>query len=339
MPNPFLPWLNQSVRRFISMKKLISMTGKNLVCPFYHAVCNESPPHLKYLYKVRNPQIFEKDLDFFLKNFDPVSLDDFSTTKNLASSGKKKFFLSFDDGLREVFEVARPVLLKKGIPATIFFNTAFIDNRDMFYRFKYSLITDFIKKQKKKSVVKEAAKFLNLPGSSIKQIIKFLNSIPYEKAALFDILAEKFEINFKQYLKEEKPYMSSSQIQKMLEEGFSIGSHSIDHPDYMKLSFAEQIEQTEKSLEILIKKFGINYRLFSFPFTDHQVSDDFFTRIFKKNIADFTFGTAGLKDDHFPCHIQRIPMEMNHLSADKIIKSEYLNYYLKKQVGKNFVQR
>ena len=37
--------------------------------------------------------------------------------------------LTFDDGFRELHDVVAPILLRKGIPATFFVNSAFIDNK------------------------------------------------------------------------------------------------------------------------------------------------------------------------------------------------------------------
>ena len=53
---------------------------------------------------------------------------------------KNAFLLSFDDGLKEVFTTIAPILLKKGVPASFFINPCFIDNNELFYRYKISLL-------------------------------------------------------------------------------------------------------------------------------------------------------------------------------------------------------
>lgn len=107
------------------------------IMPFYHIISDEIPPHIQHLYKHRTKTAFIQDLDFFLKYYEAISLSDL-----LSSNFPKKkpyFFLSFDDGLRQVYEEAMPILLAKGIPATIFLNTDFIDNQGLMYRYKESL--------------------------------------------------------------------------------------------------------------------------------------------------------------------------------------------------------
>ncbi|WP_262708643.1 polysaccharide deacetylase family protein [Natronoflexus pectinivorans] len=76
----------------------------------------------------------------------------------------KIFHLTFDDGLSEIYHETIPILEKKGIPATIFLNTGFIDNKKMFYRFKSSLVIESIKGQNGVDVLFKIAKALNVPS-------------------------------------------------------------------------------------------------------------------------------------------------------------------------------
>ena len=55
-----------------------------------------------------------------------------------------KVFLSFDDGLREVYTIIAPILKERGLPATFFITTDFIDNKKLFYRNKASLLIEAI---------------------------------------------------------------------------------------------------------------------------------------------------------------------------------------------------
>jgi peptidoglycan/xylan/chitin deacetylase (PgdA/CDA1 family) len=134
--------------------------------------------------------------------------------------------------------------------------------------------------------------------------------------------------------------MSTDQIQNLLNLGFSIGSHSVDHPLYIKISLEQQLTQTIQSQEFLEQKFGINYRVFAFPFTDYGVKKDFFRHIFEKENFDLSFGGAGLKKDCIQQNLQRFPMESqkNDL-AKKMLSSEYLYYLLKMPFGMHNIVR
>ena len=147
--------------RLISIKSLLKITTP-VFQPFYHVVSNQKLPHILN-YNYRDTTQFEKELDFYLKHFKPVSLEELLVNKD---SGEKIFHLSFDDGLKECSEIIAPILLKKGVPATFFVNPGFIDNQRLFHKYKASLI---LGKLKESPVIKveQILKEQNLQGEQI----------------------------------------------------------------------------------------------------------------------------------------------------------------------------
>ena len=83
----------------------------------------------------------------------------------------------------------------------------------------------------------------------------------------------------------------------------------------------------------------MDIKAFAFPFTDHGVSNEFFRLAKSRKVFDISFGTAGLKEDEFPFHFQRFPMEGTGLGASQLIKGEYFYYILKRLIGKHKIQR
>jgi len=315
----------------ISVRLLIKMTGQKVIFPFYHVVSNAYLSHIHHLYRPKTTFQFIKDLDFILKNYNPMDIKDVILYRDAGhKSSKPSFFLSFDDGLKEFYEIIAPILLKKGIPAACFLNAAFIDNKDLFYRYKASLLCENFLKQNKdydNPKVKEWVK-----NHKYKSPEKILLSLPYQKKEDIDALALLVGFDFKSYLAVEKPYMTSEQISKLSSQGFSFGGHSIDHPMYGSISLSEQIRQTALSLDWLKDNIDQKYRMFAFPFTDFGVKSSFYKHFEE---VDLIFGTAGLKQTAVKNHLQRIAMESADFSGENIIKAEYLHYVLKSMVGKN----
>lgn len=304
----------------ININTLIKHSGINVIMPFYHTVSNKHLAHIKHLYNYRNKTEFENELDFYLKHFSPISLSDL-INKNYKQN-KTYFFLSFDDGLREVYDIIAPILLKKGIPATFFVNTSFIDNKILFNRFKASLVFDaYLKKNKINNNAVNDIDILNNKHSNTE----------------LDKLANMFNVDFDSYLKKQKPYLTTEQINTLLKQGFDIGSHSINHVKYNTLNLEEQITETTKSLEYLENNYGISNTAFSFPFTDFGVNLEFFNKI--QNKLNISFGTAGIKMDNAPNNFQRIPIEEFSINAERIVKAEYLYFILSKFVGKHRITR
>ncbi|OFX19946.1 MAG: hypothetical protein A2033_19055 [Bacteroidetes bacterium GWA2_31_9] len=324
----------------IPSKSLINITGQKVIFPFYHCISDEAPIHIKHLYKVKNVKQFEDDLEFLLKNYKPL---DFSELNNFADNkktiSKPSFLLTFDDGLSEFHNVIAPILLRKGIPAICFLNSDFIDNNALFYRYKASLLIEhfnYSKFENKNEQIQKLKSKYNLAHNSLKEI---LLSINFENKEFLTELADISNFNFSDYLNSKKPYLTSNQIISLKEKGFRFGSHSSNHPEYRFISNDEQIKQTIDSTNQVCHNYNLDYKYFSFPFTDYGVSKQFFDEIYNKNIVDLSFGCAGIKADSAEKNIQRISLEMNNLSAKQIINSELIYYIFRAIFGKNKIKR
>jgi peptidoglycan/xylan/chitin deacetylase (PgdA/CDA1 family) len=327
----------------IPVKQLINLTGQNIILPFYHAVSDESLPHLRHLYSIRSVKKFTNDLDFFLKHYEPVSFSDlFEVLKGTGKVSNPLMALSFDDGLREVYDVIAPLLLKKGIPATFFINTAFADNRGLFFKYKASLIIDRLNKISHPENIYEIIN--SRMGTEIKSksaMIRKILDIRYDQQNILDSIAELLDIDFDTFLKIRKPYMKIDQLHDLQTKGFQIGSHSIDHPIYSSLGLDEQLRQTSESMKWISETFDPGYRYFSFPFIDNGVTANFFETIFSKDdrIVDLSFGSSGMKKEKFPFNLQRIPMEKSSLGARFYLRGEYVYYAFKSLFGRDVIKR
>jgi peptidoglycan/xylan/chitin deacetylase (PgdA/CDA1 family) len=331
--NKFIQFVNKGVD-IIPFKVLQKVACQNLILPFYHTISDEEIPHLKHLYAVKGVQAFVNDLDFLLSKYTPI---DYTEFQKLTSEDKKlekpSFLLSFDDGLSEFQEIIAPILLQKGVPAICFLNSGFIDNRDLFFRYKASLIIEQLEKEPE--LIKKVQEILGHPTQVYQKIV----SISYQDKDLLDKLAASIDYSFTDYLATQSPYLTSEQIKSLINKGFHVGAHSIDHPEYQYINFQEQVRQTKESIQFICDTFSLGYKTFSFPFTDYKVTQPFFNYLQANNIAETTFGCAGPKNDAVSTNFQRIPFEMNGLSAEEILKSEFLYYLLKTPFGRNTMKR
>lgn len=323
--------------RQIPFRGLLHYSNQRLFSPFYHIVTPQSAPHIDHLYQSRSIEQFKSDLDFLLAHFQPLSLDDLLENKPFE---KPSFFLSFDDGLREFYDFAAPILKQKGVPATIFLNSQFIDNQDLFFRYKASLLIGLLQKKEYTPNVLKSCQVLfykkmklDLYQNNFKNLLK----VRYHDRQVLDDLATILNYNFQDFLDNYQPYLTSTQIQKLITDGFTFGAHSIDHPEYRFIPYSEQIRQTKTSLQIVQEKFSLNYAAFSFPFTDFCVSKPFFDE--SRTFLDISFGCAGLKIAPAERHFQRFAMEGTSKSGAALIQEEYLAFILKRLIGKDFIKR
>lgn len=304
--------------------------------PLYHTVSDQPLPHLKHLYRVKSEKEFEKDLDYLLKHF--IFAEDWQSFTKLKKSGvpvgKKVALLTFDDGLSEFLHVAAPILERKGIYAVNFVNPAFVDQQDMLFRCKASLLVEKI--QTEQADLKLLQSISGLQNAGVQEISHYILKTAYKRRALLDLIAESIGLNFTEYIRANKPYLDVTQLQELKSKGFGIGAHSWDHPYYSELTVDEQLETTFRSLDFM-KTNGFLQDAFAFPFTDYGVSKSFFEQLYQRYPHVYSFGTAGIKTDSFIQNLQRIPME--HDAAATILRRETAYFRLKAPLKKNLIIR
>lgn len=323
----------------ISAHRLVQWTGQRVVLPFYHAIADDHLPHIAPLYPVLSVEQFEADLNFLLRHFEPVELP---TLIEMTAKGQRPnrpvFHLSFDDGLRQCFEVVAPILHERGIPATFFLNTAFVGNRELFYRYKVALILD------RWNHATEAERRNWQDGEAwagSKEPEQRLNRLIWQQKEQADEWGAAMGLDFAAFLDSQRPYLTEAEVRELLLQGFTVGSHSVDHPEFGTIDEGAQQWQVTESFAYLGQAFGIDYRAFAFPFTDHGVSASFINWLHDPhggNVA-LSLGTAGLKRDVIPTHLQRIPMEGYDVGGSSIINGELSYYLIKKWLGKNKIIR
>ena len=134
-----------SVANCFGTARLTRCAGTDLIFPFYHTVSDEFLPHIHPLYTPKTTKEFSRDLDFLLKHFQPVDMETaFLYCKKEKQLTKPSFHLSFDDGLREVYDIITPILYNKGVPFSVFVNSDFVDNRNLFFRHREVLVNQSI---------------------------------------------------------------------------------------------------------------------------------------------------------------------------------------------------
>lgn len=320
-------------------EKIVSWSPHSVIFPFYHAVSDQYCPHLKNLYPVPGVQQFEKDLDQLSHFMTPLSVEDAIQNFRKNSSAKPSFHISFDDGLREAKEVIAPILLRKGIPATFFITSGFTNNSTLFHRHKASLIVEMLKTNISKSTLQKIGSILQTSNFASRTLQEKILALNFKTSGILEEISGILDIDFTEFLKNTQPYLNVHEINELHTSGFSIGLHSLNHPEFYLLNETEIEYQVAESQRMLSELTGINSKLFSFPFTDFGVPDQLMEKIINTYKLT-TFGTAGIKEDVIEGHFQRIPMDARHSgSAIQLIANEILRYRLKGFLGHQKVRR
>lgn len=112
----------------LGIDKLLQLKSKNtLVNVMYHGVTTQNSCFFSPRHVVVND--FEKEIRYFRKNFEIISIDEaFQRIRNCQGFTKKTITISFDDGFANNLNVALPILEKYDIPVTFFVSGICVEN-------------------------------------------------------------------------------------------------------------------------------------------------------------------------------------------------------------------
>lgn len=296
------------------------MAGKRFLLPYYHVISDDPLPHVHNLFKYKGIGDFVKDLDWMVARYRPMDLNDVLRTIERGDNlPARAFLLTFDDGYSEMESVVRPILEKKGIPAVFFITSSFLDNRNMGYMHKASLIVDRIRSDLSGSEASAIGMVLGPDATDRGSIIRSVLSVDYAHKTVLDDVGNVLAMDFDDFLKKRRPYLSSDQVEVLKKSGFGVGAHSVDHPCYADLSLEDQVRQTVESIDDLCSRFTLPYRTFAFPHSDNGVSRSFFDHELISDKVQLSFGTGGMISDSCPFNFQRFSFEKPLLSAERLL--------------------
>lgn len=270
--------------------------------PCAHIVSDLTPLHIRHLHAVPGIAKFKSDVDFLARNYRPLELSQLERIADLHNGKRpaRHFMLSFDDGMREAHDVIAPILREKGIPAIFFLNSATIDNKQLMWRHKVSLLVERLQQQPERI----PAQLVLRPGESLPAKLRLLR---FADEPLLDEIAAFFELDFGDYLRRVKPYMTTDQVLELARAGFEFGAHGHSHPYFNDITVEEQKRQVYQSA-FFLWQLGLSCRWFAFPFNDDGIPASLFDYMRDLGLA-VSFGTSEGRVDTIPFSFQRFALD------------------------------
>lgn len=279
-----------------------------VLLPSGHIVTDTAPPHVRHLYTVPSISKFRSDLDCLCRQYRPLPISDLEQLPRRRENrtSPSDFVLSFDDGMREVYEIIAPMLRAKGIPAIFFINSATIDNKQLMWRHKVSLLIERSSQQPGRVPPQISVR----PGESW---LAKLRALRFADEHILDEVARFLEVDFDEYLHTAKPYMTSGQVLDLARAGFEFGSHSHSHPYFHEIPVEDQKKQIARSVAF-IRDLGLQCRSFAFPFHDDGVPASIFRYMRDLDIL-VSFGTSEARRDSIVFSFQRFAIDAENANS------------------------
>lgn len=274
--------------------------------PYAHIVSDIAPLHVRHLHAVPSVTKFKSDIDFLCRTYRALQLSDLGGIEGHRDKRPPcSFILSFDDGMREVYDIIAPILREKGIPALFFLNASTIDNKQLMWRHKVSLLVE--RSQQQSGRIPSG---LNLrPGQSLCAKLKALR---FADEHILDDVARFFEVNFDEYLSSARPYLTTGQVLELARDGFEFGAHSGTHPYFNELPVEDQKNQICRSVQF-IRALGLPCRYFAFPFHDNGVPASVFRYMMDLDLV-LSFGSSEARVDSIGFSFQRFGLDAENAS-------------------------
>ncbi len=232
----------------------------------YHRVC---PKVDNWSLGSLSPANFEMQMKYFAQNYELLSLDNLvQFIKSGEPFPKNAIVVTFDDGYKDNYLYAYPILRKYKIPATIFLTTGYIGASELFWWDKVAYIIENNTSIKKLNLNGLGSYSLQseLEKTKVKSIIcEKLKKMPdNQRISIIQKLINICKVEIPPDLGE-KYFLSWSEIKEMDNAGITFGAHSVNHPILinMPLELAKnEIIQSKKDIE---EKLGKQITAFSYP--------------------------------------------------------------------------
>ncbi len=240
-----------------------------------------------------NAQNFEQMIDWLNERY--RILDAYDYLESYLSNNLKNndICLSFDDGLKCQFDIAFPVLQKKGITAFFFvYSSVFTDKPDfleiyrLFRTKMYASMDDFYNEFFSLLKKRNEAKYNEL--FKIFNSINYFHEFPFytKNDKWFRFLRDKYlsKIRYSNIMKKlmlskgfnyknesKNLWMNEENIKLLNKEGHVIGLHSHSHPTQItKLSYSNQKNEYKYNLKYLQKILNCKIEAVSHPCGDYN---------------------------------------------------------------------
>jgi peptidoglycan/xylan/chitin deacetylase (PgdA/CDA1 family) len=252
----------------------------------YHRVGTQGLP----LYSRLRPETFEAQMCYLKSRYRLVSLGQLCRELRDARPVPPTLAITFDDGYRDLYEYAFPVLQKYGIPATIYLigrcmQTGEAPWYDRIYLLLHSMTNDTLE------VDLESPRRFSLTSTEARfavawELIGFLRSISEDRRQVW---CEEMERRFPIAKGDISGCMLNwDQVREMRRGGLDFGAHTMTHPAISRLEptdFPEELTAPKRLLEQ-----GLQEPILDFAYPFGKRSD--LSRAAQKFIADCGYRSA-----------------------------------------------
>jgi peptidoglycan/xylan/chitin deacetylase (PgdA/CDA1 family) len=241
--------------------------GNGVLVVTYHRIGNPAESVFDRSVFSTTEEQFDMQMEFLKRNFEVISPHELPMARR---SGRGRYvIITFDDGYRDNYEKAFPILKRHRLQATFFVPTGLIDRRELswwdqiawmirhsdsaeipagtWFRHSLTLSGDL----RERAINEALQKYKSLAGRDTANYIADLADVTGHSSLPIHLGDEQL--------------MTWNNIRELRLGGMTIGGHSVNHPILSRLSSAEQVQEIRGCYERLHEMTGIRPKAFSYP--------------------------------------------------------------------------
>ncbi len=243
---------------------------------FWHSVETDSINPENLVFSNPTASMFRGQIKFIVANYTPISIFDFmKITKNkslIRSYAKPPVLLGFDDGFKNVIDLALPVLNEFKIPALFFVIGEILKNPDFVPW--YLEMKHLTRKTKKKTVIYDKNN-VDLVSKKDRKLLWHLFASSFLSLRSEED-RQRLLTNFASLLGVERPknseldndlcFVSKEDLSKISSTSLlTVASHAMTHRNLASLTYEEQVYELEQCDLLLKEHCPAYYPTFSYP--------------------------------------------------------------------------
>jgi len=280
---------------------------------------------------------FNWQVNYLKKHYQVMSIEEvIQMIKEKKSLPDNVAIITFDDGFRNNYTVAYPILKKNNVPATIFLTTNYIDTENILW--PDELYLSFRHTTEKKLELKDHGMgeydlhTMSLRARAYEVIIKHLKSISAkEKDAILAIIEEKLGIlDIKEEYKSNFTMLSWEEIREMHDSGLiDFGGHTANHEILSRLDGGTMKDEIADSCNSIKEKLNTTSVSFAYPNGKREDFSDLAKEVLKKeNISCAVTTITGLNEPNQDLYeLKRVGVCHNVTkSGFKLLVSGYIEW-------------
>ncbi len=271
--------------------------NKSIVLMYHRViddVCTPSFPIQPGMY-VRKAS-FNMQVLFLKRHFHIISLDEMIRKLDGGEDITRCCSMTFDDGWKDNYDVAFPVLKRHGIPATMFLTTGYIGTQRWFWPEKVSWCLSALAKTCMKTGFPDEIRAMQLNSGSIEQLIDgVIERLKMCQSEEREGLVSRIG-SLCQEMPRERLMMSWQEARAMLNSGLvTFGSHTSEHRLLHQLDFEDIEREVATSREDIRQNLSVDATLFAYPNGD-------FNRAVKTILDKHGFSAAVTTKEGYVCN-------------------------------------